>query len=259
MKMLSMGRRIFFGAAPNSIYISLVSIWTALLLAGVLIVIYPVPGTTIWITLASILSSGLTAPLLGPVGGAVSGLIFGLAAPFINPATSIGSLTFLAPMLGALMSGLVLFDRWKEATIILVLQIAIWFAHPFAWYQLMPIVSWEYWLAFALIIIPPVRRWIIGSIVSRDPKRMPVALWCLAWISRIGGDVITGNNIFVWIFNFTFDFYAYWAPMTLYYAIADSLNCLAGAIVGSALLLALKRSGIRTLAVDYFGDLWRKK
>jgi len=257
--MLSRGRRTFFGAAPNSIYISLVSIWTALLLSGVLIVIYPVPGTTIWITLASILSSSLMAPLLGPVGGAVSGLIFGLGAPFINPATSIGPLTFLAPMLGALMSGLVLFDRWKEATIILILQIAIWFAHPFAWYQLMPIVSWEYWLAFAFIIIPPVRKWIIDSIVSRDPKRMPVALWCLAWISRIGGDVITGNNIFIWIFNFTFDFYAYWAPMTLYYAISDSLNCLAGAIVGSALLLALKRSGTRILAVDYFEDLRRKK
>jgi len=259
MNMPSRERRTFFGAAPNSIYISLVSIWTALLLSGVLIVIYPVPGTTIWITLASILSSSLTAPLLGPVGGAVSGLIFGLAAPFINPATSIGPLTFLAPMLGALMSGLVLFDRWKEATIILILQIAIWFAHPFAWYQLMPIVSWEYWLAFAFIIIPPVRKWIIDSVVSRDPKRTPVALWCLAWISRIGGDVITGNNIFIWIFNFTFDFYAYWAPMTLYYAIADSLNCLAGAIIGSALLLALKRSGLRILAVDYFGDLWRKK
>jgi hypothetical protein len=39
--------------------------------------------------------------------------------------------------------------------------------------------------------------------------------------------------------------------MTLYYAIADSLNCLAGAIIGAGVLLALKRSGISITAVDY--------
>ncbi len=255
--MLGRERRTVWGATRSSIYISLISVWTALLLAGVLIVIYPVPGTTIWITLASILSSSLTAPLLGPVGGTISGFIFGLGAPYVNPITSIGPLTFLAPLLGALMSGLTLFNRWKEATLILVCQIAIWFANPFAWYQLMPIVSWEYWLALAFIIIPPVRKRIIKSIVSRDQKYLTIALWCLAWISRIGGDVITGNNIFVWLFEFTI--YEYWAPMTLYYAIADSLNCLAGAVIGTAVLLALKRSGIRILAVDFFEDPWKKK
>ncbi len=44
--------------------------------------------------------------------------------------------------------------------------------------------------------------------------------------------------------------YAFWAPMTVYYAIADSLNCLAGATIGTVLLLALRRGNIRMLAVD---------
>jgi hypothetical protein len=47
------------------------------------------------------------------------------------------------------------------------------------------------------------------------------------------------------------EMYPYWAPITIYYAIADSLNCLMGAIIGSGVLLALKRSGIRVTAIDY--------
>jgi hypothetical protein len=39
--------------------------------------------------------------------------------------------------------------------------------------------------------------------------------------------------------------------MTLYYAITDSLNCLAAAIVGTAVLLALKRANIKMLAIDF--------
>ncbi len=46
------------------------------------------------------------------------------------------------------------------------------------------------------------------------------------------------------------EMYPYWAPMTLYYAIADSLNCLTGAIIGSAVLIALQKSGIRVTAID---------
>jgi hypothetical protein len=37
----------------------------------------------------------------------------------------------------------------------------------------------------------------------------------------------------------------------VYYAIADSLNCLAGAIISTAVLLALKRANIKILAVDF--------
>jgi len=73
----------------------------------------------------------------------------------------------------------------------------------------------------------------------------------LAWIARIGGDVTTGNNIAVWVLGWGVpEMYPYWAPMTVYYAIADSLNCLIGAIIGSGVLVALKRSGIRITALD---------
>jgi hypothetical protein len=242
--------------------IALIAVWTALLLAAALVSIYPIPGTGILITLASPLSAGLMAPFLGPLAGAISGLIFGFAAPYVNPATSLGGsiFTFLTPTLGALMSGLVLFNRWKEATLIFAVEITVWFANPFAWYQLMPIVTWGYWLAFAFIIIPPLRKWIIDSIVFRDPKRLPIALWCLAWISRVGGDTITGNNIAVWVLNWTGEtWYPFWAPWTVYYAIVDSLTCVAGAIVGAAVLLALKRGGTRALAADLFEPIWKSK
>jgi len=215
------------------------------------VVIYPIPGTYIWITLSSILSSSLTAPILGPIGGTISGFLFGLAAPYVNPSTALGGLTFLPPTLAALTSGLFLFNRWRESALILISQMIIWFINPFAFYQLMPIVSWEYWLALVFIVTPPIRKRIIESIVFRNPKTLMVALWCLAWISRIGGDVITGNNIAIWIFGWTYDMYLYWAPMTIYYAIVDSLNCLTGAIIGTAVLLALKRSSLRILALDF--------
>jgi hypothetical protein len=154
--------------------------------------------------------------------------------------------------MAALISGLTLFNRWKEATLIFAIEIAIWFTHPFAWYEAMPIITWQYWLALAFIIIPPVRKWMTKAIKNRDPSKMPMALWCLAWIARIGGDVATGNNIAVWILNWGVpEMYPFWAPMTVYYAIADSLNCLAGAIIGTAVLITLKKSGLRMLALDH--------
>jgi hypothetical protein len=235
----------------SSITISLIAVWTALLLSVSFLLIYPLPGISVSITFSSVLLSSLTAPLLGPLYGTVSGLIFGWTVPYVNPATSIGILTFLAPTVAALMSGLFLFNRWKEATLIFLGQLVIWFVHPFAWYQLMPIITWEYWLVLAIIVIPPVRKWIIRTLVTRNQKYLPIALWCLAWIARIGGDVITGNNVAVWVLGWGVpDMYPYWAPMTVYYAIADSLNCLIGAIIGSGVLVALKRSGIRITALD---------
>jgi uncharacterized membrane protein len=239
------------GQTISSIYIALVAMWTALLLASSLLTVYPIPGTPASITFSSVLLSSLTAPLLGPLYGMASGFIFGWLVPYINPATSIGILTFLTPTLAALMSGLVLFNRWKEATLILVCQIAIWLAHPFAWYQLMPLILWQYVPIFVFIVVPPIRKWIINAIVTVNPKHLPIALWCLAWIARIGGDVATGNNIAVWVLNWTGpDFYPWWAPMTVYYAVADSLNCFAGAIIGTAVLTTLRRSGIRMRTLE---------
>ena len=235
----------------SSILIALAAIWAALLLACSVIPAYPIPGTPATITFSSILLSSLTAPLLGPLFGTLSGFIFGFVVPYVNPLTSIGPLTFLAPTLAALMSGLVLFNRWKEATLILIGQLAIWLAHPFAWYQLMPLINWQYVPVFVFILVPPVRKWIINAIASADVKRLPIALWCLAWIARIGGDVVTGNNIYGWLMGFaTPEMYGYWAPMTIYYAIADSLNCLVGALIGTGVLVALKRSGIRIVAFE---------
>lgn len=238
------------GKTISSINIALIAIWTALLLAVSFLIIYPVPGVFVQITFSSVLLSSLTAPLLGPWYGTISGLIFGGAVPFVNPATSIGILTFLAPTIAALMSGLVLFNRWKEATLIFLVQMAIWLAHPFAWYQLMPLVTWQYWVVLAFILIPPIRKFIINSIVTRNEKYLPIALWCLAWIARIGGEVATGNNIAVWVLGWTESTYEFWAPLTVYYAIADSLNALLGAVIGSGVLIALKRSGIKITAID---------
>ena len=62
---------------------------------------------------------------------------------------------------------------------------------------------------------------------------------------------MTSNNNAVWILGWgTPEMYPFWAPLTIYYAIADSLNCLAGAIIGTATLLALDKAGIKNLAID---------
>ncbi len=247
-------------------FLALTGVWIALALVFALIPTYPILGTPAIITLSNSLFSGLTAPLLGPLWGTLSGFIFGWLVPYINPGTSIGLLTFLSPTMAALMSGLVLFNRWKEATLIFALELLIWFSHPFAWYEAMPIITWQYWVVLAFIVITPVRRWIINSIITRNPANLTIALWCLAWIARIGGDVVTGNNIAVWVLNWGIpDLYPWWAPMTVYYAIADSLNCLAGAIIGTAVLLALKRANIKILAVDFLepktqeGKQWKQE
>lgn len=135
---------------------------------------------------------------------------------------------------------------------IFAVEMIVWFSHPFAWYEAMPIITWQYWLVLLLIVIPPIRKWIINAITSRNQANLPIALWCLAWVARIGGDVATGNNIAVWVLGWGVpEMYPFWAPMTIYYAITDSLNCLAGAIIGTAVLLALKRANIKAIAVDF--------
>lgn len=238
--------------ATNVVFLALTAMWVSVTLACAWYPAYPVLGTPAVITLSNIVFSGLTAPILGPLWGGFSGFVFGWLVPYVNPTTSIGLLTFLSPTMAALMSGLVLFNRWKEATVIFVLQLTIWFSHPFAWYQAMPLITWQYWVVLAFIVIPPVRKWIVNSITARDPANLTIALWCLAWIARIGGDVASGNNIAVWVLGWGKpDLYPYWAPVTIYYAIADSLNCLAGAVIGTAVLLTLKRANLRILAVDY--------
>jgi hypothetical protein len=236
----------------NVVFLALTAMWVAVTLACAWYPAYPVFGTPAVITLSNIVFSGLTAPILGPLWGGLSGFVVGWLVPYVNPTTSIGLLTFLSPTMAALMSGLVLFNRWKEATVIFALQLTIWFSHPFAWYQAMPLTTWQYWVVLAFIVIPPVRKWIVNSITTRDPANLTIALWCLAWIARIGGDVATGNNIAVWVLGWGKpDMYPYWAPVTIYYAIADSLNCFAGAVIGTAVLLTLKRANLRILAVDY--------
>jgi uncharacterized membrane protein len=236
----------------NTVFLALTAMWVAVVLVCAWIPAYPVLGTPAVITVANIVSSALTAPILGPVWGALAGFTYGWLIPYVNPTSSIGLLTFLSPTMAAVMAGLVLFNRWKEATLILSAQIAIWFLHPFAWYQAMPIVTWEYWLAMALIIVPPIRKWIINAFKSRNPATLPIALWCLAWIARAGGDVVTGNNIGVWVNGWGVpSMYPYWAPMTLYYAIADSLGCLSGALIGTIALPLLKAANLRFIAVDF--------
>jgi hypothetical protein len=236
----------------NAVFLALTGVWVALVLACAWIPAYPVLGTAATITFSSILFSALTAPILGPLWGGLSGFVFGWLVGFVNPgAAFFGPLTFLTPMIGALMGGLVLFNRWKEATLIFCLEMVIWFLHPFAWYQAMPITTWQYWLVLAFIVIPPVRKWIVGSITSRNPAHLTAALWCLAWIALIGGDTATGNNIAIWIQGYgNSNWYNIWVPMTGYYAIAGALNCLAGATIGTAVLLALRRANLRVLAVD---------
>ena len=131
----------------------------------------------------------------------------------------------------------------------------------FCWYRwIIRCIMWVLWFqiacllllpVFVFIVVPPIRKWIINSIISVNPRHLPFALWCLAWVARIGGDVATGNNIAVWVMNWAGpDFYPFWAPLTLYYAVADTLNCLAGALIGTGVLVALKRSGIRIKAFD---------
>lgn len=233
------------------IFLALTGMWVALLLASAWIPVYPILGTSAVITLSSGLLAGLTSPMLGPIWGTLSGFAFGWLVPYINPTTSIGLLTFLSPTMAALMSGLVLFNRWKEATLIFAAQMIVWFSHPFAWYQAMPLITWQYWLVLVFIAVPPVRKRIINSVTTRNPASLPLALWCLAWIARIGGDVTTGNNIAVWVLGWGVpELYPFWAPMTIYYAIADSLNCVAGAVIGTGVLLALRRANLKILAVD---------
>jgi hypothetical protein len=230
------------------VFLAMATIWIALALVCSLVPVFPIPGTPVWITLANIVTNGLTASLLGPLWGTLSGFVFGWLVPYVNPSTNIGLLTFLTPTVAALTSALVLFNRWKEALLLFAVEIGIWFANPFAWYEAMPVVTWGYWLALIFIVVSPVRNWIIKAIMTRNPSTLPLAIWCIAWISRMG-DEATGNNIYIWIYRYFV--YENWVPFTAYYAVADALSCVGAAVLGTGVLLALKRANIRITALDF--------
>lgn len=237
--------------ATNAMLFALSGVWVALLLATSLIPTYPILGLPVVITFSSALLAGLTAPLLGPLWGTLSGFLFGLLVPYVNPATNMGLFTFLGPTMTALMSGLLLFNKWREAALIFAAQMIVWFAHPFAWYEDMLIITWQYLPVLVFIMVPPIRKWITSAITTRNQANLPVALWCLAWVARIGGDIASSNNNAVWVLGWGAPaLYPFWAPMTIYYAIADSLNCMAGGIIGAAVLIALRKANMKILAVD---------
>lgn len=249
-------KQIFEKDKPTigGVHVAFIAMWIAILLAVSAVPAYPIPGIPGSITVASALSAGLTAPLMGPWAGLVAGLVYGLLAVTLFPYTAFfGLLTALCPFMGFFIGGLTLYNKWKWAGGVFAVLLAVWFTHPFAWENGMPLVAWEQFVALGIILIPPIRKWVIDSVVERDPKRMILALSLLGWVSRMG-DVTTGNILAVRVIEFTI--IEYWVPMIPYYAITDSLTCLLGAVVGSAVLVALKRVKIK-MAVDVFEPVWK--
>ncbi|MGQ4914725.1 MAG: ECF transporter S component [Candidatus Asgardarchaeia archaeon] len=237
----------------GGVHVSIIAVWTAVMLAVTAIPAYPVPGMAGVITVAVILST-LTGALLGPIAGLLFGLVFSTLEIMLFPYTAFfGILTILCPTANAFVAGLVVHDRWKEASAIYVVLIAIWFAHDYGRYQLMPIIPILQWVPpLIFILVPQIRYFIIKSIAERDVKKLPIAFLLLQNIGYMAENAV-GCDIWLWWAGWSFP-YIYWVGTTAYHVAVHWITAIIGGIVATPIWITLKKIRVKT-----FGNILEKK
>ncbi|MCD6515372.1 MAG: hypothetical protein J7L07_10650 [Candidatus Odinarchaeota archaeon] len=232
----------------GGVHIGLIIVWVAIKLAAAAIPTFPIPGLPGSLSAAMFLK-GLTGPLLGPYAGFVGGLAFGILNQFIFPYTAFfGPLTFLTNVTGFTFEGLALYPRkkgWIITVIYFIVMLLLWYFYKGGAGLVggMPLVTWEHWFAILILVIPWVRNFMQESLIKRDnPAKLFIALFLIGWVGSMANNIM-GCVLAFYMWDFTNPIY--WVPMIPYYAATDILASIIGSIVGTAVLISLKRANIR--------------
>lgn len=183
--------------------------------------------------------------LLGPVAGAAASGIGALVGVFLAPHTAgIPWVSVMGAASASLFAGALVprgRHRWWAALSLLVcVEWVLFYIHAIQRNGVPPgIFAAGYAteiLGSALLIVPPVRRWIGRQVASPDLKRVAVGMFLGTW-SAAGNMMLTMSLVSYWLIN--------WPPEVFYMFIAvipieHTVRSLAGAIIGTGVIAGLR-------------------
>lgn len=243
------GRAAIFGAP-----LSWIAIFGAVLGATAIIpMIYYMEGGAVFPLATSLLP--LTGLVLGPYAGAVAGLIGGIIGLFINPsAFSTGALGIIDSwILPPLAAGLIANKKWYALVPVWIILSAIWLTVPYSWPgpPAFPPADPNMWIGIAwmvggglFITVVLGYKFLNNWLRTEDPKRLFVAVFFVAWVAREIGHLMGWiwydiyfsfpPSLNIWLGEFAVPWQA-----TIFYVVS--------AIIGTAILRGLKRSGLKKI------------
>jgi len=218
--------------------VSLLSIWAALFLASSAIPALPVPGMSGMITVNAIVTA-ISGMIIGP-GAAIANAAGAIVAQILFPyGFSLGPLGFLTVTLGGLVPGLVMAGKWKWAALAELLVVGAWFANPRAWQPFMWAVPLPYTaVTVVLILVKPLREWVLRKIVHQDKKWMWVAVFFMVSAGH-SAEFMTTNAMTNWMWNLSWQ---YWVPTLPYWIGVDTVIIALSTVVGGLVIIGLRRA-----------------
>ena len=184
----------------------------------------------------------VTAPLigflLGPATGGISVFVGSLIGLFLNPSGAIfGPLTAVPPALGAAASGCIRMKRGYVPGTIILLSVAVFYAHPFGraalfypWLQIVAMV-----LAFS-----PIARLAASYFATSELKKITFAVAVAALVGTLT-DHAFGSALGIWYYNLPT---AIWNTIMYIYPIERVATIAIVTIIGAPVYQRLKSSGM---------------
>jgi hypothetical protein len=227
--------------------LSLTGIFGALIAISYLVPIGAMIGGTSIFSLSWIVET-ITGILLGPYYGGGAGLLGGIVGNLFKPSPFLPFAIFL-PAIAALVSGLIVWNLWPIAAIVLAALISLWFLMP------VPGTPWpselfvsSVWPAalfhiFALVIIVFL-GWKLAKVV-RQGKGTYYLLVGVAWmLIAYCGDItrhVLGNILSVAVFSLPPAGFLLVIPDTL---VEQTMYAFFSAIIGVPLLYAIRTANL---------------
>lgn len=240
------------GVTMLGVPISWVAIWGALLGVSSLIPVVIFVGSEGGNFALSTSLAPIIGLVLGPYGGFVAGLVGGTIGMFLNPAAyymGVGNILDVA--MAALVAGWIVNKRWYfSAGLIAVMAIAF-NVIPYYLLNLYPqpidpavhLSMWFYYLGLAVLCVTGwniLPKWIKGT----NPAKLFVAAWIIVWVG------VAPGHLLGWIaYDILYLFPVASAILVGTYIMPiQRLEILTlGALIGAAILVALKRAGLRKI------------
>ncbi len=228
----------------DEVHVAYIAISAAIVTATAYIPMFPVVGAGTVIS-AGMIAVPLVGILLGPVAGTLATAIGAFLGQIVAPYGAIfGLITFLCPMMGAFVSSLVAFKRWKDAALTLSLTILLWYAITSIKWAKDPYSSVRWYFPYlhltSLASLFIFREKIGDWIESLDPKKVPFGIF-LAALAGLLTDHMVGNSIYVGVYSGPARVYSF---VLLLYSFERIAGAIGAALVGAPLLIALYKARI---------------
>ncbi len=233
--------------AIAGIPVAYLAIWGAIIAVAAILPAIPLIGGGTFGGQEFILA--LPGVLFGPLGGLVAASVGSFVASLIAPATAyFGLLTFYVAAIAALTAGLLMKNTRSARLWVLVLYVVGALAWPlvpaFSSIGAYVYAKFAYWPMHATALLGIwASPWAVKQIRTFDPKRVPLGLAVISWTAymvnhiwlSLGYSYLYPQGPESWVFAF----------MSGVVPVQRILLTVGSVIVGSAVVIALHRAGVR--------------